>query len=69
MNLFKRIYIHIPEIGKLIRSFIFCFRYLPFKQALKMPIFLAVPVVDCRALTMGEFHGETGVGTGQIAAI
>ena len=48
MNLFKRIYIHIPEIGKLIRSFIFCFRYLPFKQALKMPIFLAVPVKVCQ---------------------
>lgn len=44
MNIFQRIYIHIPEIGKLIRSFYFCFRYLPFKQAIKMPIFLAVPV-------------------------
>lgn len=44
MNLFKRIYIHIPEISKLVRSFYFCFRYLPFNQAIKMPIFLAVPI-------------------------
>lgn len=44
MNIFKRIYIHIPEIGKLFRSFYFCFRYLPFRQAIKMPVFLAVPV-------------------------
>lgn len=48
MNIFRRIYIHIPEIGKLIRSFYFCFRYLPFNQAIKMPIFLAVPVKVCQ---------------------
>ena len=59
MNIFKRIYIHIPETHKLIRSFYFCFRYLPFKQALKMPIFLDVPVKVCKLRKGGiVFNGR-----------
>lgn len=59
MNIFKRIYIHIPETHKLIRSFYFCFRYLPFKQALKMPIFLNVPVKVCKLWKGGiVFNGR-----------
>lgn len=65
MNLFKRIYIHIPETFKLIRSFYFCFRYLPLKQALKLPIFLHTPVKVCK-LQKGNILFQGKVSSRQV---
>lgn len=44
MNIIKRVWIHIFELRSLIRSVIFCFKYLPIEQAKYIPIFLEVPI-------------------------
>ena len=48
MNFITRIKIHLFEAPKLIRSIYFCFRYLPLSQAVKMPVFLDVPIKVCK---------------------
>lgn len=44
MNIFRRCRLWGKEAIKIIKSYIFCFKYLPYWQAKKMPIFLDVPI-------------------------
>ncbi|MDO4955815.1 MAG: acyltransferase [Bacteroidales bacterium] len=39
MNIIKRLYLDIQELRRRIRSYYFCFKYLPFEQAKKMPFY------------------------------
>ena len=44
MAILKRVRLWVTELIKIIRSYYFCFKYLPYEQAKKMPIFLDVPI-------------------------
>ncbi|MCM1451598.1 MAG: hypothetical protein NC102_05030 [Clostridium sp.] len=65
MNIIRRILIHIPEIHKIIRSLIFCIKYLPFKDAILMPIFLDVPI-DVIKLKKGCILFNGGIAHRQV---
>lgn len=44
MNILRRLYLDIKEIPRLLRSYLFCFKYLPYNQAIKLPIYLHNPI-------------------------
>lgn len=44
MTILKRLLLDIQQVPKLIRSYVFCFRYFPYEQAKKMPVFLDEPI-------------------------
>lgn len=65
MNIFSRVILYIIEARKRIRSYYFCFKYLPVEQAIKLPIFLHVPVKICR-LKKGNIIFKGGIESRQI---
>ena len=53
MNVFTKIRTKFQEYHRILRSYIFCFKYLPFEQAKKMPFFLYEPI-DVLDLRKGD---------------
>lgn len=65
MNILKRVYIHIIGLNKIIRSLLFCLKYLPFSEAIKIPVFLEVPI-DVVKLKKGNIVLRGAISTRQI---
>ena len=53
MNIIKSVFAHLKCYRDIIRSYVFCFKYLPYEQAKRMPFFLTEPI-DILELRRGD---------------